>query len=86
MTKKQQSILESYNRAKATELRDVYGKYSIYKSRSFEAIRSEMHESNGYGLRILSYNSQFYTCAYKTADGNQLVYHTAYRREQFAIA
>lgn len=80
MTKKQQAILDSYNKAKYAYKRDVYGQERIYRSRSFERIRSEMHEANGYGLRVLWYNANAYTCAYKTADGKQLVYHTASHR------
>lgn len=51
-----------------TELYQVYGSYSVYKARAFEYCKALMHDLNGYGLRILSFNSQAFTVGFEFAD------------------
>ena len=53
-----------YNHSTAAYLDEVYDKYSDEKAEAFEAIRQEMLENNGWGLRITSHTIQFFTCAY----------------------
>ena len=69
-----------------TELRSVYGKYSQAKERTFEAIRAEKVERNGYDLAIIGHNCDKYSCGYYyntineetgEIDSERFVYHTA---------
>ena len=75
-TKQAQGFIANYCNSSATELTDVYGRYSLRKERAFEHIRYEMYDSRGFDLRITSHNSQMFTCAYQRE--NSLIYHTPY--------
>lgn len=77
-TKKQQEIIDRYERSNASELRQVYGRYSNAKARSFEKIKTEMRELEGHDMRITGAGQSIYTCAYQyECDGQcYLRYHT----------
>lgn len=59
--------VKRYNMSTATQLGDVYGKYSKEKVKAFDAIRQEMLVNNGWDLRITSHTLHFFTCAYLMA-------------------
>lgn len=54
----------SYKNSSDYTLKDVYTKPSIYKVKAFENIIDEAFIHNGYGLKIISYNAQMFTCGY----------------------
>lgn len=88
MTKQQQSIVDRYNRATKTSLDECYKTCSHYKTRAEYFIKQEMLNRNGGGYRILSHNSNFFTCAYvyTNENGNDiLVYHTAYKKQEIEL-
>lgn len=69
---KMQNYYKQWQNSDATELWQVYGNYSIYKSRAYYLIREYMQKNNGYGLRILGHNCSQFTCAYiATIDNEQ---------------
>lgn len=45
-------------------LSHVYKKPSLYKVRAFENIMEEVFIHNGYGLKVIAYNAQMFTCGY----------------------
>lgn len=87
MTKRQQSIINSYNRSNMYSLNDAYKSYSVYKARAEQSILNEMQKNGGWGYRILGANSCQFSCAYlinNKDDGNiKIVYHTASNRFVF---
>lgn len=68
-TKQAQGFIESYNRATATTLSDVYGSYSTAKARAFRYCMERVEEENGYGPRIISCNCNVFTFAFKVDNG-----------------
>lgn len=87
MTAKEKRILEAYLCSDDHQLSDVYGRCSQAKQDSFIMIEREMYENCGSDLRILSHNSNFYTCAYiiKGKGFTKLVYHTHTRKQVIDI-
>lgn len=57
-----------YINSNATDLDDVYSNYSIYKARAYNRCRDLMLDMNGWGLRILSHNSQAFTVGFEYLD------------------
>ena len=89
MTKRQREITERYFKSNASGLWQVYGRFSHRKATAEESIRQEMYDINGYDFRIVSHNSNFFSCAYQytdqKTDKGMLVYHTASKREEWEI-
>ena len=87
MTKRQQQILNSYEKSTAYSLQDVYANYSVYKARAEKEIKQEMIDNGGWGYKILGANSCQFSCAYLMTDKKsgvvQIVYHTASNRKVF---
>lgn len=85
MNKKFQSVIERYALYAGRTLSDCYANPSQAKINAWDSIRQEMVATNGWGLTVLSYNSQFFTCAYlrkgihkdSLLEYTELVYHTA---------
>ena len=80
-TKKEQQMIDNYNRARANANYDlfcVYGSYSQYKGRAFDNIKDEMINNDGYDLYITTACKMFFTCAYILPKDNKqiLVYYT----------
>ena len=69
MTKKQEQLLDNYNRASATELRQVYNSWSDKKERAFKECIEKMSAYEGYDGRICSANTWMFTYAFKYRDG-----------------
>lgn len=78
-------IITRYNNSRIGSVYECYTKPSTRKCVAERAIMHEMAENNGYDYRILSYNSQMFTCAYRYKLGNteMLVFHTKCRHEYY---
>lgn len=70
MTKKQQELLNNYERATKTTLRECYRTWSDAKERAYNRCLNDMCDHNGHGARICSYNTTSFTFAYKYEDEN----------------
>ena len=62
-------FIDSYNRATARRLSDVYGSYSCAKACAENDCLRWCAEEGGHGFKIISYNCNFFTAAWLTADG-----------------
>ena len=87
MTKKEQAIYDRYQQATATELRDVYTRWSQSKQASYDNIKAEMLRVEGHDLKILSANTFQYSCAYmfEISRLQYLVYHTANNKKVIRV-
>ena len=87
MNKKQIALYNSYCRADARTLADVYGRYSVAKQHAYNEILAECASVGGYDVRIPSATGFFFTMAYRydASDGVRLVYHTHANRWEFLI-
>ena len=72
MTKAQNALWNSYQRATATNLNDVYGRHSKAKDEAYNYCRRLQYEMGGHDGRICSANSfQFsYAFQYEDKDGD----------------
>ena len=83
MTKNQlKAKYQEYLKAPVRYVNDVYARPSIYKERAEDDILEYMHDHNGYGYRVMSYNSSFFTVGYiiKMPRASFFVYKTAQHR------
>ncbi len=81
-------IVRRYHRTPNDGLYDVYTKPSHNKINAYERIYHEMMQAGGYGLKILSYNTFMFTCAYMVQgkDGAlYLIYHTPSKKEVIGV-
>lgn len=78
-TKKGQYYFERYNRSTDFELFQCYNKPSTAKTRADYLCRAQMIEEDGNGYKVISYNCNFFTVAWRTKDGNGLRVETAYK-------
>lgn len=91
MTKARKNYYKEIYESKAGEynrVRDVYGRPSQYKEQAEEVILMEMRGNNGYGYKVLTYNTMMFTCGYvyDDADGNTtLVVHTPSDRVEIEL-
>lgn len=78
-------IIAKYDNSTIGTVYDCYTNPSTKKCVAERAIMHEMLENNGYDYRILSYNTNMFTCAYRYKIGNaeMLVFHSKYRREYY---
>lgn len=87
MTKKQQQIINTYNKSTNYSLDDMYTNYSVFKARAERDILNEMEKENGWGYKILGANTCSFSCAYLKQDANdgniKIVYHTAQNKKVF---
>ena len=87
MTKRQQQIIDTYNRSNNYSLNDVYTNYSVFKARAERDILNKMASVGGWGYKILGANSCAFSCAYlrQNAEHGQIeiVYHTAQNKKVF---
>ena len=61
------------------DLKAAYTKPSSKKQEAFDAIKKEMKEVDGYGMRITGAGSDYFSCAYKVKDNTgeeYIIYHT----------
>lgn len=68
-TKRAENFVNAYNRSTDTTLRHCYGRYSWEKEHAEYDCRRKMDNENGFGFRILSYNTFQFTCGWVTSEG-----------------
>lgn len=75
MTKRNESIINRYKKASATDVKDVYTKPSKLKLDKCKECRQKMVDMNGEGFRILGANSYTFSAAfkYKNQDGKNIL-------------
>lgn len=67
-TQRAANFRRSYNTSLITSLTETYLKPSISKQRAYTDCIKKMFEMGGYGLRIMSYNSNFFTVGWLYTD------------------
>ena len=67
-TKAYNHYINAYLASSITCLEDCYSKFSYRKERAYYAICEEMQLYNGHDMRILFYNSFFFTIGYIVDD------------------
>ena len=88
MTKNQiKAKYQEYLKAPIRYVNDVYARPSIYKERAENDILEFVHDHNGYGYRVMSYNTSFFTVGYIICndEGKLFVYETAQHRYYLPI-
>ena len=83
MTKNQiKAKYQEYLKAPIRYVNDVYVRPSVYKERAERNILSYMLNNDGYGYRVMSHNSSFFTVGYiiRNEKGKCFVYETAYNQ------
>lgn len=91
MTKEQERIYNIYKASKYYNLSDVYARPSTSKIQAYDKCLMEMCEMDGYEMRILTFNTFQFTCAYRYDESRNgllithLVYFTASKREDIVI-
>ena len=73
MTIKQQernakAHIRNYDRSTATSLSDVYGRFSTAKARAWEYCKDLCATSNGWGLKVISHNTNFFSAGFLFTD------------------
>lgn len=58
----------AWQRSGLYSLRDAYGRYSAAKERAFNQCRAWCYALDGSGLKIISHNSQVFTCGFEFPD------------------
>ena len=67
-TKRAQNWIEEYKNSSCYSIRNFYKNCSSRKIAIEENIKKKMTENNCKGYRILSGNSSFFTCGYRSND------------------
>lgn len=67
-TKKARGFVQEYDSSYNFGLRQCYTSYSYSKGRAEERCRAKMFAMDGYGFKILSFNSQKFTCGWLYED------------------
>ena len=83
MTKNQlKAKYQEYLKTPSRCIKDVYAKPSISKRRAELDIINYLAAQNGYGYRVMSHNSSFFTVGYiiRNEKGKFFVYETAYNQ------
>lgn len=78
-TKRGQAYIYRYNASNNTDLMQCYRNPSTAKTRADYFCRAQMIEEDGNGYKVISYNCNFFTVAWRTKDGNGLRVETAYK-------
>lgn len=71
MTARERTALsryEDYKRSNATDLSDVYGRYSTAKARAWNYCKDLMRQHEGWGLRIITHNGFMFTAGFEFTD------------------
>ena len=83
MTKNQlKAKYQEYLKAPRQRVYDVYAKPSVNKLRAERNILDYMLDQDGYGYRVMLYNTSFFTVGYiiQNDEGKLFVYETAQHR------
>lgn len=67
-TKKAQKWIDEYKNSSCYSVRNFYKNCSSRKIAIEQEIIKKMDENNCYGYRVLSGNSSFFTCGYRSKD------------------
>ena len=89
MTKNQlKAKYQEYLKAPALCVTDVYARPSVNKLRAERDILDYMFDQDGYGYRVISYNTSFFTVGYIICgdEGKLFVYETAQHRYYLPIS
>ena len=65
LNKRQQSILEAYNRSDLYYLHECYERPSWFKMRAYEDCKKTCADMNGWGFTIISYNTCMFSIGFK---------------------
>lgn len=65
MTKKQQTMYDSYCRANTTELWQVYNNFSSAKQRGMDYCKELQYKLDGYDGRITGHSCHFFSYAFR---------------------
>lgn len=68
-TKRGQHFIKAYNVSNNYKLLDCYKSYSSAKFHAWLWCLDRYYESNGTGLKVISYNTMKFTVAWQTAEG-----------------
>ena len=87
MTKENQNIINSYNRSTASELWEVYGRYSHAKQNAMDYCKRVQYEQGGHAGRILSANTFIFTYCFRvdTETESYLYYITPSREKKIVL-
>ena len=83
MTKNQlKEKYQQYLKTPSRCVKDVYARPTISKRRAELDIINYLVDQNGYGYRVMSFNTSFFTVGYiiRNDEGKLFVYETAYNR------
>lgn len=83
MTKNQlKAKYQEYLATPSRCVKDVYARPSISKRRAEQDIINYLVDQNGYGYRVMSFNTSFFTVGYiiQNDEGKLFVYETAQHR------
>ena len=69
-TKQAKRFIEEYQESTNTTLYGWYTTFSAKKQKAFEKCKTVARECNGYGLKIISANTSFFTFAFMCDDVN----------------
>lgn len=69
MTKAQDAMYSAYKRATATDLWEVYGRFSAAKAQAMKNCRKLQEEMGGWGGRICSASAYLFSYAFLYKDG-----------------
>lgn len=67
-TKKAQDLIERFNHSTFDRLNECYKTYSENKFRAYQSCVTKCFDMRGWGFRIISFNSQTFTCAWLYED------------------
>ena len=67
-TKKARGFVQEYERSYNYGLNQCYASYSLAKDIAEVSCRQKMLDMGGYGFKILSFNSQTFTCGWLYVD------------------
>lgn len=81
ISKKAMGANLEYNRSNVYTIWEAYKSPSYIKEKAYWAIRNEMNDLGGHGLKITGANSSFFSCAYIL--GDKLIYHTYAHRYEY---
>lgn len=67
-TKKAQDLIERFNHSTFDRLNECYKTYSKNKFSAYQSCVIKCFDMRGWGFRIISFNSQVFTCAWLYED------------------
>lgn len=85
-TNKARNFIERYERSQEFTLRDCYINHSFEKARAEARCREKMFDMNGFGFKIMGFNSMAFTCGwlYEDKDG-VLILHVETRANTYEM-